>query len=290
LQSQFAVVLLKSPLPPQGYPKSQQLPDTADMYKYLSLTDPQSIRVLELQPEKKNNSDLVTRLLEVSIDAPSNFEAFSYAWEGQSFDKAIVCDEESLLISATCKAALLCLRLKTKTRLLWIDQICINQTSLEEKNHQVAIMGEIYIRAKRTIVWLGTDPKGDELLRHGLELRLLKACKLPLMSPYFTSWYRRRRAFKYFNNLISIMWFNRIWTIQEVALAQKVSVVSSTREMDYDKFINDWMDLYWRWFKMLHGSLHVDFIKARATVRHVLKRKRIGKSRLFGERWSSANS
>jgi hypothetical protein len=260
------------------------------MYKYLSLTNPQSIRVLELQPEEKNNSDLVTRLLEVSIDDPPNFEALSYAWEGQSFDQGIVCDEERLLISATCKAALRRLRLKTKNRLLWIDQICINQTSLEEKNHQVAIMGEIYSRAKRTIVWLGTDPRSDELLQHGWELRLVKACKLPLMSGYFTTWYRRRRAFKSLNNLTSIMWFNRIWTIQEVALAQQVRVVSSTREMDYDKFMDDWMDFHWRWFKKYMNSVEVDLIDARATVRHVLRRKRIGKLKLSGERLSSANS
>jgi hypothetical protein len=165
--------------------RSPQLSHIADMYKYLSLLDPRTIRVLELEPEQKNSSDLVTRLLEVSIDDPPTFEALSYAWEGQRFDQGIVCDEESLLISATCKAALLRLRLKTKNRLLWIDQICINQTSLEEKNHQVAIMGEIYSRAKRTIVWLGTDPRSDELLRHGLELRLVTACKIPLIFDRF---------------------------------------------------------------------------------------------------------
>lgn len=270
--------------------RSPQLSGIADMYKYLSLADPRSIRVLELEPEQKNNSDLVTRLLEVSIDDPPSFEALSYAWEGQSFDQGIVCDEESLLISATCKAALLRLRLRTKNRLIWIDQICINQTSLEERNHQVAIMGEIYSRAKRTIVWLGTDPRSDELLRHGLELRLVTACKVPLMFDRFALWYRGRRAFESFNNLTSIPWFTRIWTIQEVSLAQEVKVVSPTRGMDYDKFMNDWMNINWKWFKRHHNSLSIDLIEARATVRHVLRRKRVGKLKLFGERLSSATS
>ncbi len=73
-------------------------------------------------------------------------------------------------------------------------------------------------------------------------------------------------------------------------MAQEVKVVSSTREMDYDRFMNDWMNLYWKWFKRHHNSLSIDLIEARATVRHVLRRKRVGKLKLFGSRLSSANS
>jgi hypothetical protein len=137
------------------------------MYEYTTLTQPHLIRVLELRPTWKRDADLVIRLLEVSIEKPPIFDALSYAWESQSLDQTISCDGETLLISATCKAALFRLRQKTRRRLLWINQICINQTSMEEKNHQVAIMGEIYSRARRTVVWLGVSPISDELLWHG---------------------------------------------------------------------------------------------------------------------------
>lgn len=40
----------------------------------------------------------------------------------------------------------------------WIDVICIDQANLEEKASQVAMMGEIYTRAARTLVWLGEEP------------------------------------------------------------------------------------------------------------------------------------
>ncbi|EUC44242.1 hypothetical protein COCMIDRAFT_53227, partial [Bipolaris oryzae ATCC 44560] len=42
---------------------------------------------------------------------------------------------------------------------LWIDQLCINQASEEEKSHQVSRMAGIYKQAQRVIVWLG---RGDE--------------------------------------------------------------------------------------------------------------------------------
>jgi hypothetical protein len=147
------------------------------MYEYTTLAEPHSIRVIELQPAWKRSVDLVIRLLEVSVDQALNFEALSYAWEGQSFDQRIVCDGKTLLISATCKAALLRLRRKTQGRLLWIDQICINQTSIDEKNHQIAIMGEIYSRARRTIVWLGANPRSDEFVVLIQLLQLFHFCR-----------------------------------------------------------------------------------------------------------------
>lgn len=38
---------------------------------------------------------------------------------------------------------------------LWIDQICIDQGSHSERNHEVQRMSAIYSNATRTVVWLG---------------------------------------------------------------------------------------------------------------------------------------
>lgn len=37
----------------------------------------------------------------------------------------------------------------------WIDQITIDQFNVEEKNHQVSQMGDIYSRAEHVLIWLG---------------------------------------------------------------------------------------------------------------------------------------
>ncbi|KAF1927272.1 uncharacterized protein M421DRAFT_421663 [Didymella exigua CBS 183.55] len=42
---------------------------------------------------------------------------------------------------------------------LWIDALCIDQSNVVEKNHQVSQMGEIYRNAVRVIVWLGVLPE-----------------------------------------------------------------------------------------------------------------------------------
>jgi hypothetical protein len=40
-------------------------------------------------------------------------------------------------------------------RVLWIDQLCINQINLNELGHQVRKMSQIYKSARRVIVWVG---------------------------------------------------------------------------------------------------------------------------------------
>src|SRR6201999_2476979 len=44
---------------------------------------------------------------------------------------------------------------------LWVDYLCINQPNVAEKNHQVALMGQIYREASRVIVWLGPSREAD---------------------------------------------------------------------------------------------------------------------------------
>ena len=51
-----------------------------------------------------------------------------------------------------------------KERVLWIDAICINQESVEEKQLQVPLMGRVYNLAKRVIAWLGVGLPGDEAM------------------------------------------------------------------------------------------------------------------------------
>jgi hypothetical protein len=275
---------------PQDRPKDTEHRDAITMYKYTALTERHSIRILELQPAWKRDADLIIKLLEVSTDQPPNFEALSYAWESQGLNQSISCDGEILLISTTCKAALLRLRRKTRSRLLWIDQICINQTSVEEKNHQVAIMGEIYSKARRALVWLGVNPGSDELLRYATELRFIKFWSvLPFMYRR-EDWYRTMKAERSLTN--SISWFHRIWTLQEVALARRVKILSSEREMDYDQYTDEWMNLKWNWLYQTDSNPMTDLIDARAGIRQVMKRGDVEKRKAswwLPPMWEPAN-
>lgn len=45
----------------------------------------------------------------------------------------------------------------------WADQLCINQSDLIEKGHQVERMTQIYEKSSVTIIWLGEDSNGDTI-------------------------------------------------------------------------------------------------------------------------------
>jgi hypothetical protein len=56
---------------------------------------------------------------------------------------------------ATCLHSVIQSEKMTTPKFLWIDQVCIDQTNVSERNSQVACMTEIYRRASRVLVWLG---------------------------------------------------------------------------------------------------------------------------------------
>jgi hypothetical protein len=143
-----------------------------------------------------------------------------------------------------------------------------------EKNHQVAIMGEIYSGAKRTVVWLGVNPKSDELLRRGQTIRFSNLSRrLPSMFRIDHDWYHAVTAERSLNDFDSIVWFDRIWTIQEVALARQVRVLSPRREMDYDQFMDVWMASRGAWFYYMEGNPKANRIEAIAEIRDIMKRR-----------------
>ncbi|KAH8788003.1 heterokaryon incompatibility [Diaporthe sp. PMI_573] len=55
------------------------------------------------------------------------------------------------------------LRYPQQPRTLWIDAVCIDQSSLEERGEQVTRMSSIYQNASRVIVWLGNGSEESDL-------------------------------------------------------------------------------------------------------------------------------
>jgi hypothetical protein len=140
-------------------------------YTYKALNSKDSTRVIELQGSEDHASELCCRLIEISLDNPPRYSAVSYAWEGQVPTKQILCDEKVLLVTPNCAAALRRFRPSNarETILIWIDGICINQKSTLERNHQVRVMGMVYQKAWKVLIWLG--PLQSEHIRCFLYLR-----------------------------------------------------------------------------------------------------------------------
>lgn len=124
-------------------------------YRYKSL-DPQQIRLLRLKvPAIQQRPDIELEI--VNLDSLPNYEAISYTWDGQECDQTIVCNGRSLLTTMNCIKILEQLATRSVHR-FWMDAICIDQqseNSAQDKRKQLPLMGEIYSRASRVLIWLG---------------------------------------------------------------------------------------------------------------------------------------
>jgi hypothetical protein len=116
------------------------------------------IRVLVVDPGA--GLDIVTCTLKhISLldDQVPCYETISYCW-GSMRDESVMKLNDSLIsVPSSSEAAVRRMRFSDKPRVLWIDAICIDQSSQFEKARQVAFMSTIYNLGKQNLIYLGED-------------------------------------------------------------------------------------------------------------------------------------
>ncbi|PVH97245.1 HET-domain-containing protein, partial [Periconia macrospinosa] len=112
------------------------------------------IRILDLLPGS-GADPIVAELRPMSLDNLEAYEALSYTWGTPDNAVGIELNGYRLEAGPNLFAAMTRFRNPTKTRTLWIDALCINQSSIEERTQQVRLMTLIYSKAAKVLVWLG---------------------------------------------------------------------------------------------------------------------------------------
>ena len=234
---------------------------------YGDLPEPTSIRLLTVLPTAATDSDRLECHLQVhqSIrDAPP-YEAISYAWGSNVRDRPLVCNGADMKITQSLDVALRRLR-GLGPRVLWIDQICIDQSNVQERSKQVQMMRDIFSAAQRVILWLGPDPDGKAKAAAVLLEKLMylfldsggqnidlglprfpgddKLAELGLPSSASTEW-------KDLESMLCLPYFERIWVIQEVVVANARTILWGEAEISWDCF---WMGCGWAYMNRLYLS------------------------------------
>ncbi|KAL6399490.1 hypothetical protein AUP68_18038 [Ilyonectria robusta] len=226
-RSQFSSSSLTQSQPEFGIKRPRKAPPLST-YEYRPLPGPKSTRIAILEPAEGFNEPVRLTLKRVSLQnlGRVRYEALSYVWGPVSGDRRVYCDGKIIHITPNCESALRHLRLKKKKRTLWIDALCINQSSNKERSRQVPLMGDIYESASRVLIWLGPD--------HG---SLADA-----------------------EGIIHIScneWFSRMWTIQEHLLAKQSVLVAGYHYCSWTAFSS-----YWMWSLRAIHSLRKDSLPA----------------------------
>ncbi|KAN0113244.1 HET domain containing protein [Hyaloscypha variabilis] len=127
------------------------------VYTSLQTAGRNQLRLVTLLPSPTQDATIQCTLSIRSLkDQSLAYEALSYEWgDPNSSQHEILLDGQPFNVRRNLWQALRSLRTELSARTLWIDAICINQEDFAERNHQVAMMGNIYNFASSVRVWLG---------------------------------------------------------------------------------------------------------------------------------------
>ncbi|KAF2030271.1 hypothetical protein EK21DRAFT_32482, partial [Setomelanomma holmii] len=91
------------------------------------------------------------------FDNAPPYVAISYTWGDPAPTVDIMVNDRRLTVRWNCEYALQQAFIITKDRpqLLWLDTICIDQTNLRGRGHQVASMGELYQKVRQVFACVG---------------------------------------------------------------------------------------------------------------------------------------
>ncbi|OTA95277.1 hypothetical protein M434DRAFT_28962 [Hypoxylon sp. CO27-5] len=219
-------------------------------YQYQKRLGPSNIRVLRIQPGLKE-SPIECQLEECSLISDRVEEALSYVWGEPIFNKTIKIDGSSFRITTNLNNILHSLRHRDVARTIWIDAVCINQSDMEEKVHQVRLMRDIYSKGHKTSIWLGHWPQEQMIPELNLmddptnvlapapegfggvlmdQYDLVSILEKILEYQTDSAWDEKRLALSIMLircvNIIKMhKWWERVWTIQEAALPQNEPII-----------------------------------------------------------------
>lgn len=107
----------------------------------------------------------------------------------------------------------------------FIDQICINQNDISERNLQVGRMGTIYEQSFQTLAWIGHLTKNIQeatiaLENIGEELRQSNYPEVDLeIGLHHTFFHHPHHVWLALNDFFHLAYWSRLWIVQEIAVS-----------------------------------------------------------------------
>ncbi|KAH6665380.1 heterokaryon incompatibility protein-domain-containing protein [Halenospora varia] len=248
------------------------LPNTTESekspYGYIPLS-PGSIRLLTLLPSSPEYPNILTcSLKEVPLSSKPDYRALSYTWGSNTFTHTLHISPTSSILHITHNLydALVNFRdhpFDEKNEggekegvKLWVDAICIDQSSPPEKAHQIPLMAEIYAQAESVLIWLGPPSSGtpdalnylSKVGRGFLDRSVgskIQEPKIEENDPEFGEenkvlWKmvygaENSEAMKKSDDIWARSWFGRRWIVQELCFARRASVYVGKGKIEWEE-------------------------------------------------------
>lgn len=169
-------------------------------------------------------------MITVKLNNAPEYTALSYLWGSNLSRHAVTINGIGVTIGDGLFKALSTLRSPDSELLLWADAICINQEDNREKEKQIALMSDIYSLADNVAVIMGQDSERSEA-----GMRYLQCLADPTSPLHIANWKHcsldeLQDSLSY---ILKCLWFTRIWTVQEAALARHTTLVYGVHRVSW---------------------------------------------------------
>lgn len=187
-----------------------------------------SIRLLDIRPAGVRWR-IEAELRTVQFEDNPAYDALSYEWGNPRKSHSISVGGKRFRVTENLWKALHNVRHETEPRTLWVDAVCIDQTSLEEKNSQVPLMSLVYQRARRVLVSLGKHvpprwiEKSDPSTWKG-------SWALQTASEYWES------THYWLVQLALEEYWKRCWVVQEIGSGLTIDVYAGRQPIPWTEF------------------------------------------------------
>ncbi|KAH7349711.1 heterokaryon incompatibility protein-domain-containing protein [Plectosphaerella cucumerina] len=211
---------------------------------YAALPGPSYVRFILLQPHIGDALPSFTLEIADMNNSHLHYEAVSYRWPNGSWGSLesmapVLFMGRKVHINSRLSLYLSRLQLRDRSRILWIDGLCINQRDPDERQQQVSMMQTIYARALRVLMVLDDD---DIWFRHQPEqcFKTVEAVAAAWFSsqrstltpadnpPHSTSIFEGiidQWSVECLRHIFSNRFWSRLWIVQEVVSSRAAVVL-----------------------------------------------------------------
>jgi hypothetical protein len=198
------------------------------------------IRLVHINPSTGPEGIIHCNLVTVNLEDSPQFEALSYEWGPALPNVQIMMNGRSISVRENLWWALRHLQLDGRSRVIWIDALCINQQNMAERNHQVAQMGQIYRAATRCVAWIGRERIVHESSQVDYcepAMEFIKKCqsrsgieRVDYSKGLSSQGRQEHDSLEFFCRR---RYWSRLWIIQEILLPSVVTVQCGTHEVSW---------------------------------------------------------
>lgn len=202
--------------------RTQQVPEQQeDHFRHKPLDmEQKSIRLIQFSQQA--DGELEFELQHFAFNETPRYRAVSYMWGSEPM-WMIKINHQPFLIKENLYNLLKTMSASDNGGYLWIDQICINQTDISERNHQVSFMADVYGTAKEVIIWLGAC--GQEHEETAAFVNHFVVHELGSRSETATCHFRSTPLLSHsLRCFLNNPYWSRLWIVQEILEARALTI------------------------------------------------------------------